>query len=78
MARKYYEHLSADFSRPGLVSTQLGDQLIEQAEAILAKREQELPSISTEYDADQIEAENMESWPTHCEALRRARGDLLR
>lgn len=78
MARKYYEHLSADFSRPGLVSKQLGDQLIEQAEAIIAKREKELPSINAEYDAAQIEAENKEWWPTHCEALRRARGDLLR
>jgi len=78
MARKYYADLTADFSRPGLVSKELGDKLIAQAEEFIAKKEAELPSIGDSYTPSQIEAENKAWWPTHCEALRRARGDLLR
>jgi hypothetical protein len=78
MSRKYYEELSADFSRPGLVPTALGDQLIEQAESFISLKESDLPAMDASYDAAQIEKENKEWWPTHCEALRRARGDLLR
>ncbi|WP_255144105.1 hypothetical protein [Synechococcus sp. EJ6-Ellesmere] len=70
--------MSADFSRPGLVSKQLGDELIQQADAFNALKESELPAIDALYDSATIEKENKEWWPTHCEALRRARADLLR
>jgi hypothetical protein len=78
MSRNYYGQLSADFSRPGLVSKELGDQLIKDADIFIAQKEDVLPSIDSSYNTAQIELENKEWWPTHCEALRRARGDLLR
>lgn len=78
MTIAYYEHLSADFSRPGRVSREQGDQLIAQSEAFVALKEDTLPPIDSRYPSEQIEAENKEWWPTHCEALRRGRGDLLR
>lgn len=78
MAKNYYQELSADFSRPGLVTSQQGDALIEQAAAFIALKEPNLPELDGSYGRDQIEAENKAWWPTHCEALRRGRGDLLR
>ena len=78
MAKNYYLELSADFSRPGLVTSQQGDALIEQAAAFIALKEPNLPGLDGSYGHDQIEAENKAWWPTHCEALRRGRGDLLR
>ena len=36
-----------------------------------------LPEINAGYTLTQIEKENREWWPTHCEALRQARGDIL-
>lgn len=73
----YYEDLAADYSKPGLVSAELGTRLIADAERIVALREERLPNISPEYTLEQIERENKEWWPTHCEALRQGRGDLL-
>lgn len=73
----YYKDLSADYSRPGLVSQEQGDALIKLAEEIIAKKEKTLPAVSAEYTLAQMEAENKAWWPTHCEALRRGRGDLL-
>lgn len=74
----YYQDLEADYSRPGLVSSPAGDRLIQKAEDFLRRKVQgSLPEMSYEKDRSQIEAENREWWPTHCEALRRGRGDLL-
>ncbi len=78
MSRTYYDQLSADFSRPGLVSKDLGDKLITAAEIFITQKEDDLPLIDNSYNPAQIELENKEWWPTYCEALRRARGDLLR
>ena len=78
MARQnYYEGLSADYSRIGLVSEELQAKLIQRSAEIGELQEAELPSIGPDYTLDQIEAENREFWPTHCEALRQGRGDLL-
>jgi hypothetical protein len=73
----YYTGLDADYSRPGLVSRELGDRLIQKAIAFNAAREPALPAIDAAYPAQTIEQENREWWPTHCEALRRGRGDIL-
>ncbi len=73
----YYQGLSADYSRPGLVSSYVAKKLIEDAEKIVALKEAKLPEIGPHYTLDQIERENKEWWPTHCEALRQGRGDIL-
>ncbi|MDJ0532135.1 MAG: hypothetical protein QNJ70_06500 [Xenococcaceae cyanobacterium MO_207.B15] len=73
----YYNDLAADYSKPGLVSNELGKKLIEKAEEIVAMKEETLPPISPNYTLEQIEQENKEWWPTHCEALRQGRGDIL-
>ncbi|BAY50089.1 hypothetical protein SAMD00079811_77180 (plasmid) [Scytonema sp. HK-05] len=73
----YYKELSADYSKPGLVPKELGDKLLEDAEKYISFREENLPDITPEYTLAQIEQENKEWWPTHCEALRRGRGDIL-
>ena len=75
--RNYYEGLSADYSRPGLVSEELKATLIQRSDEIGNLQEAELPVIGPDYTLKQIEAENREFWPTHCEALRQGRGDLL-
>jgi hypothetical protein len=73
----YYEELSADYSKPGLVSEEIGDKLIKDAEEYISLREETLPEITPEYNLAQIEKENRDWWTTHCEALRRGRGDIL-
>lgn len=73
----YYKDLAADYSKPGLVSSELAKKLIEKAEEIVAMKEDILPQISSNYTLEQIERENKEWWPTHCEALRQGRGDIL-
>lgn len=73
----YYKELAADYSRPGLVSDELKNKLIQQAEEITAKKEDKLPEITSSYTLEEIEKENKEWWPTHCEALRQGRGDIL-
>ncbi|MEI6381835.1 MAG: hypothetical protein WCO81_13305 [Cyanobacteriota bacterium ELA615] len=73
----YYTNLSSDYSRPGLVSSEVGDRLIEQAIKINSLKESVLPEINSSYPMEVIEQENKEWWPTHCEALRRGRGDIL-
>lgn len=77
MPSNYYQDLSANFSRPGLVSAEQGQALLAQASAFLAQREETLPQMDESYPKEQIESENKAWWPTHCEALRRGRGDLL-
>lgn len=73
----YYKDLSADYSRPGLVSPELAKKLIQQAEEIVAMKEPKLPELNSDYTLEQIEQENKDWWPTHCEALRQGRGDIL-
>ena len=73
----YYENLVADYSKPGLVPDDLKAKLIELGKTFAALKETELPQISLEYPLEQIEAENQKWWPTHCEALRQGRGDIL-
>jgi len=73
----YYQGLSADYSRPGLVTKDLAQKLIEEAEKIVAMKEPKLPEINSAYTIEQIEQENKDWWPTHCEALRQGRGDIL-
>jgi hypothetical protein len=73
----FYQDLTADYSAPGLVPKHIGDRLIADAERYISQTERNLPEISPQYSLEQIERENKEWWPTHCEALRRGRGDLL-
>jgi hypothetical protein len=73
----YYEDLAADYSIPEPVPPYIGDRLIVEAQRIIALKERDLPPLSPQYSLEQIERENKEWWPTHCEALRRGRGDLL-
>ena len=73
----YYEGLSADYARPGLVSASMRQQLITDGEAFVALKEAELPAIGPDYTAAEVESENRAWWPTHCEALRQGRGDIL-
>lgn len=73
----YYKELAADYSRPGLISDDLKKKLIQQGEEITTKKEDTLPDINSSYTLQQIEKENKEWWPTHCEALRQGRGDIL-
>jgi len=75
--RNYYEGLAADYSRPEPVPEAVGKKLLELAAAYIAKKEPTLPAVGPDYPLETIEAENKEWWPTHCEALRRGRGDLL-
>jgi hypothetical protein len=77
MRKNYYKDLLADYSKPGLISTELGQKMIRDAEKYIALREDKLPEISSTYNLTQIEKENKEWWPTHCEGLRQGRGDLL-
>ena len=73
----YYSGLTADYSRPGLVSTEVADGLIDSAQTWIGMMQEGLPSIDSNYSMEDIERENREWWPSHCEALRRGRGDLL-
>ncbi|BAQ61737.1 hypothetical protein GM3708_2143 [Geminocystis sp. NIES-3708] len=73
----YYQDLSANYSRPGLISPELATKLIAEAERILTLKEDKIPSIDANYTLEQIEQENKDWWPTHCEALRQGRGDIL-
>lgn len=73
----YYQDLTANYSKPGLVSSNLTKKLIDKAEEIVAMKEATLPPIDSNYTLAQIEQENKEWWPTHCEALRQGRGDIL-
>jgi hypothetical protein len=73
----YYKELSADYSKPKPIPAELGKKLIREAEKYISLREDTLPEIGPGYTSAQIEKENKEWWPTHCEALRQGRGDLL-
>jgi hypothetical protein len=73
----YYAGLAADYSRPGLVPPDVQARLIAAGERYAALTEPSLPVIGSDYPAAQIEQENRDWWPTHCEALRQGRGDIL-
>jgi len=73
----YYKGLAADYSKPGLVSDNDKKRLIDEAKRFITKKEAKLPPIDTNYALDKIELENRAWWPTHCEALRQGRGDIL-
>ena len=73
----FYQGLVADYSRPGLVSAYVAKKLIEDGERYAAMKETTLPEINASYTLAQIEQENKDWWPTHCEALRQGRGDVL-
>jgi hypothetical protein len=75
--RNYYAGLAADFSRPEAVPQDLSADLIRQSAAFIARKEPALPAIGADYSLPEIERENRAWWPTHCEALRQGRGDLL-
>ena len=73
----FYRDLAADYSRPGLVTAYVAKKLIEDGEKFAAMKEPTLPEINSSYTLQQIEQENQDWWPTHCEALRQGRGDIL-
>jgi hypothetical protein len=73
----YYKDLAADYSKAEPAPKTLGDRLIANAERFITMKETSLPAITFAYPLEQIEQENKEWWPTHCEALRRGRGDIL-
>jgi hypothetical protein len=73
----YYSDLSADYSKPVLVANELAVKLLRDAETYISLREENLPETTPEYSLAQIEQENKDWWPTHCEALRQGRGDIL-
>ena len=77
MRRNHYADLAADYSRPGLVPDAVRARMIEEAGRFAAMKEPQLPAIDGAYPPERIEAENRDWWPTHCEALRQGRGDLL-
>ncbi|WP_414564794.1 MULTISPECIES: hypothetical protein [unclassified Anabaena] len=73
----YYQELSVDYSKPDAVENKLAEKLIKDAEEYISLREENLPEINSEYSLAQIEKENRDWWPTHCESLRQGRGDIL-
>jgi len=73
----YYKDLAADYSKPDPVPKEIADKLIAKAEQFIQLKAKTLPAIAPDYPLEQIEKENKEWWPTHCEALRQGRGDIL-
>jgi hypothetical protein len=73
----YYEGLAADYSKPDLIPAELAARLIANAEKYVSMKEPVLPALDSNYPPEQVEAENKAWWPTHCEALRQGRGDIL-
>jgi len=77
--RNYYEYyrLDADYSQPNRMADRLSKKLLDDADRFLRLKEAVLPDIGDSYPMEQIEKENQEWWPTHCEALRCGRSDIL-
>ena len=73
----YYKDLTADYSRAVPVAADVAAKMIADAEKICKMKEATLPAIGPDYTLEQIEQENKDWWPTHCEALRQGRGDIL-
>ncbi len=77
MRKNYYAELGADYSKSGAVNEQTQKRMIELAEEFARQKLPVLPEVGENYTWEQIERENKEWWPTHCEALRQGRGDIL-
>ena len=77
MSINYFEHLSADFSTPGGVSQSTADRLVDDMRRIHQLREPTMPAIDASYTLKQIEKENQEWFPTHCNALREENFEML-
>ena len=77
--KNYYEPYGpANYSLPTRVPAWLSKKLLDDAERFVRLKEPALPDIDKEhYSLEQIESENREWWPTHCEALRCGRSDIL-
>jgi hypothetical protein len=75
--KSYYSGLSADYSRPDKVSEDMREHLIRIAGDFISRKEPKLPAFDSDYTLAHAETENKEWWPTHCEALRQGRGDIL-
>lgn len=73
----YYANLAADYSRPEAVPAGLAGRLLADGLRFNAMKAPALPAVGPDYTLEQIERENREWWPTHCEALRQGRGDIL-
>ena len=73
----YYSDLTADYSTIDPVPADVAAKLLEDSARYIAMKEPALPAVGPDYTLQQIEAENKAWWPTHCEALRQGRGDLL-
>jgi len=73
----YYQGLRADYSKHDQITEPLRTQLIEDGLRYASMKEATLPIINDHYTPAQIEEENKAWWPTHCEALRQGRGDIL-
>ncbi|MGK7919133.1 MAG: hypothetical protein AB4080_03880, partial [Trichodesmium sp.] len=73
----YYKDLAVDYSRAVPVAADVATEMITLAEKFISMKEETLPELGPDYTLEQIEKENKEWWPTHCEALRQSRGDLL-
>jgi hypothetical protein len=77
MRKNYYAELAADYSIAAPVDAATADRMIALAAEYAAKKLDKLPEITADYTWEQVERENREWWPTHCEALRQGRGDIL-
>lgn len=73
----FYHDLKADYSKPQPVDKAIADELIAEALRLIELKESNMPDIGADFSLKQIEQENKDWWPTHCEALRQGRGDIL-
>jgi hypothetical protein len=73
----YYHNLAANYSKPGLVPAELRKRLVEDNDQYSRLIEPSMPAIDAKYPKAQVEAENKAWFPSHCEALRSRRFDLL-
>jgi len=65
--KSYYTELFADYSSARLIAKEARDSLIALALKINAMKEPVLPEVGPALTLKQIEDENREWWPTHCE-----------
>jgi hypothetical protein len=77
--KNYYQEygLAADYSKPERVAGWLSKKLLDDGQRFVALKEATLPAVGDAYPLAQIENENQQWWPTHCEALRCSRSDIL-
>ena len=68
----YYEGLAADYSKPEPIPEPLSSKLLEDAWKFIRMKEKTPPAIGPDYSLEQVERENKEWWPTHCECFRKA------